>query len=275
MESVSGSHKYLDGTTKGEELTHPTRNCQQKECVELLIKAGGDVNAQTDSGISALMKASENGYDGCIKLLLKAGADVNAQTDSGISALMKASENGYDESAKLLLEAGADVNATCNDGYTSLIHSVMYGHETCVKDLNAAGGDVNALVRGAEMGNIPVIKRLLKANCGINMDVGPRRHTALSSRRFCSCPKNRNISMLLLAAGETAYYGFIERAQNILKLEDSGIQLSHICRKAIRKHLLDLDPHQHLFGRISLLGLPKFMNKFLLYGESLDDDNDD
>ena len=34
------------------------------------------------------------------------------------------------------------------------------------------------------------------------------------------------------------------------------LHLKHICREAIRKHLLNLDPHTHLFGRVPRLGLP-------------------
>ena len=81
--------------------------------------------------------------------------------------------------------------------------------------------------------------------------------------------------MLLFAAGEKIHSNFSQRAQNILKLEEPGIKLKHICREAIRKHLLDLDPHQHLFNRIHRLGLPELLNLYLLYGESLDGDNDD
>ena len=50
------------------------------------------------------------------------------------------------------------------------------------------------------------------------------------------------------------------------------LELKHICREAIRKHLLELDPHQHLFGRIPKLGLSSVLMNYLLYGESLDDD---
>ena len=57
-----------------------------------------------------------------------------------------------------------------------------------------------------------------------------------------------------------------------LTFHDSQLQLKHICREAIRKHLLDLDPHQHLFGRIPKLGLPFALINYLLYGQSLDDD---
>ena len=45
--------------------------------------------------------------------------------------------------------------------------------------------------------------------------------------------------------------------------------LKHLCREAIRKHLLELDLHTHLFGRIPKLGLPKPLTEYLLFRMSL------
>ncbi len=43
------------------------------------------------------------------------------------------------------------------------------------------------------------------------------------------------------------------------------------CRGFVRKHLLQLDPHQNLFLRVPKLGLPSPFSKYLLYNMSLDD----
>ena len=53
-----------------------------------------------------------------------------------------------------------------------------------------------------------------------------------------------------------------------LNFNTSG--LAHLCRQAIRKHLIELDPHENLFSRIPKLGLPAVPNKYLLYNVSLD-----
>ena len=37
----------------------------------------------------------------------------------------------------------------------------------------------------------------------------------------------------------------------------------------IRKHLLKLDPHQHLFKRVPKLGLPSALSRYLLYNVAL------
>ena len=378
MECVWDSQKWHDEIER-DGRSHIERKCKQKECVEIFINAGANVNAQTDGGITTLMKASGNGYEECVKLLLEAGADVNAAYRNGCTSLIYAAMFGREACINALLAAGADVNAYCKIGRTPLIYSSMYGHDICLGPIIAAGADLNRrdmnglttlihaawmgnykcvetllragadvnlkkdccgstslivaseydkrncvslydehnytidktenvfvpddhsalkcvealikagadvnmvdneggtqLIRAAKKGgNILVIKHLLKENCHINRVMRHRRHNALASHVLHDCPHPKDISMLLFAAGEMVE-GFInERLQNILKLEDPGIQLKHICREAIRKHLLDLDPHQHLFGRVPRLGLPELLNLYLLYGVSLDDDNDD
>ena len=44
-----------------------------------------------------------------------------------------------------------------------------------------------------------------------------------------------------------------------------NLELKNLCRKAIRKHLIDLDPHTHLFNRIPKLGLVSLLYEYLLY----------
>ena len=48
------------------------------------------------------------------------------------------------------------------------------------------------------------------------------------------------------------------------------MDLKHLCREAIRKHLIDLNPHEHLFGRIPQLGLPLLVTDYMLYDCTLD-----
>lgn len=84
-----------------------------------------------------------------------------------------------------------------------------------------------------------------------------------SSENFCSITPGQfelEKVMLLFAAGEK------------YNIPDLSIFLKHLCRDAIRKHLIELDPHQHLFGRIPQLGLPSLLTRYLLYNVSLDED---
>ena len=63
----------------------------------------------------------------------------------------------------------------------------------------------------------------------------------------------------------------VERAKRLYHVlfEDLRFNLKHLCREAIRKHLLLLDPHEHLFGRVPQLGLPKLLREYLLFRMSL------
>ena len=45
--------------------------------MNVLIKAGADVNAEFAGGGIALMLAAKNGYEKCVKMLIEARADVN------------------------------------------------------------------------------------------------------------------------------------------------------------------------------------------------------
>ena len=65
-----------------------------KHCLELLIEAGADVNANAD-GFSALIVACRNGFDDGVELLIKSGADVSMLGDKGLNPLMEAAANGH------------------------------------------------------------------------------------------------------------------------------------------------------------------------------------
>ena len=88
---------------------------------------------------------------------------------------------------------------------------------------------------------------------------------------ICNYNYGEKESRLLFAAGESLENVGESKIPDCLKFKDLQLLLKQICREAIRKHLLDLDPHSNLFCRIPRLGLPQLLNQYLLYGESLDD----
>ena len=74
------------------------------------------------------------------------------------------------------------------------------------------------------------------------------------------------MALLLFAAGEKiadATVGIPEYLKPTMSLKD-------MCRRAIRSHLMELDPKQHLFQRISLLKLPDSLKGYLLHYMSLE-----
>ena len=57
--------------------------------------------------------------------------------------------------------------------------------------------------------------------------------------------------------------------------QEVALNLKHLCRETIRKHLLKLDPHENLFHRVPRLGLPTLISDYLLYNQTLDDEKND
>ena len=176
---------------------------------------------------------------------------------TGSSALIVAIMKDRDETFDELMEAGADVNIVNNTGAT-------------------------ALLAAAVRGNVYVTNRLLKANCRINNRARVSDKALMSRLKFR--PGHGDLIIRwLFAAGEcfiltnifTHAHGNFDRIVRYIRdLITEKMQLDHLCRESIRSHLLKLDPHQHLFNRISHLGLPEPLRRYLLYGESLDDDSE-
>ena len=52
---------------------------------------------------------------------------------------------------------------------------------------------------------------------------------------------------------------------------ESELNLKNICRGNIRQHLLKLLSHENLFVRVPRLPLPKALQSYLLYDQTLDD----
>ena len=89
----------------------------------------------------ALMKAAESGHLQCVNILLKAGADVNKPDSENNTPLLKASQNGHQECIEPLVKAGAHVNRRGVNDCTALW--LALNHIQCVEALIKAGADVN------------------------------------------------------------------------------------------------------------------------------------
>ena len=104
-----------------------------------------------------------------------------------------------------------------------------------------------------------------------------------------ACNESKDIAMLLYIAGETidcsTVIKYAEDGEIIGQVEvpeylfrrDLRLRLEHMSREAIRKHLIKVNRHSHLFSRIPQLPLPSALTQYLLYYMTVenDDDNND
>ncbi len=72
--------------------------------VEALLAKGADVNAKDNSGLTALMRASQFVHLDVVQALLAKGADVNPKRNDGLTALMTASRLGRVDVVQALLD---------------------------------------------------------------------------------------------------------------------------------------------------------------------------
>lgn len=121
---------------KGRLLLEAIHNGDMR-AVHSALKSGASADTRDEVGSTALMHAAAYGSVQCMRVLLAAGADVNAASNSGFNALMWAAS----EPAKLrvLLARGAAVGARSKDGNTALILARQNGFADSVPVLLAAG----------------------------------------------------------------------------------------------------------------------------------------
>lgn len=113
------------------------------ECVDVILRHGGNVDIQDALGFTPLTVALAYDNPSMIKKLMDSGADVNLQSVEGFSPLFSCKSL---DSINTLLEHGANVNAVAFGDYSILHHFAR--EEKCTpgmfQRLIDAGADVNA-----------------------------------------------------------------------------------------------------------------------------------
>jgi ankyrin repeat protein len=116
-----------------------------REVVQILLRAGADVNAVDERGWPAILRAAYFGHGGIVRALLESGASPDLrETYEGATALHFAARQNHPETVRLLLDAGASPNAVLRNGWTPLMWAVERGSPEIVRMLIEAGADPNA-----------------------------------------------------------------------------------------------------------------------------------
>ncbi|RSL65837.1 hypothetical protein CEP54_004070 [Fusarium duplospermum] len=140
-----------DGCTALHLMAESSADDETKEqAVELLVKAGADVNARDKRQCTPLdysVWQSSPSNEKMTEILLKHGADVHALDDEGSTSLMHASIQGSVGVMKMLLQAGVDVTVRNKDGCTALDFAAAADsdHEARFKLLQEHGAEIAAL----------------------------------------------------------------------------------------------------------------------------------
>lgn len=112
------------------------------EIVELVYRAGLDLNSYTEDGVPVLCAATRCDNLEYVKWLLKHNADVNIiSKDRGYSPVMDAVWKKNLDMVKLYIKNGADLNVMSSDGQPILVLAVGNGSSKIVETLLKAGAD--------------------------------------------------------------------------------------------------------------------------------------
>ena len=258
-------------------------------CIEVLLASGLNINDLFwYHRATPLILAVQSGNIESLDALLRAGANVNQWKLEGDSAFIIAIRQGKCKQVEMLIESEADVNQLDHKGIPALSVAIQYHNSLeMISYLLASGADVNKtndlglsplicamqLSSVTNLGNycIILIATLLGAGAIINTQLILEENHSLCLEYFHShADLHKTSADLLYAAGEGDE--MYENLPDYLP-DESEINLMDICGYVIRKHLLNLDLHTHLFVRVSKLGLPPSLEKYPVHGQTLDGDD--
>lgn len=105
------------------------KNTEMVESLQLLVDNRDFWNKKNDSGNTALHFAAARGYSEIVEILLKAGADLNPQNKDGSTPLITAVNFKVAKVVKCLVDAKAKLNLTDVNAMTALDIAVSKGNE--------------------------------------------------------------------------------------------------------------------------------------------------
>ena len=144
-----------------------------------LLQSGAQVNAaDSEQRSTALIKAACKGNHHVVDILIRAGADVDDVFFDGSTALSVSARRGYLDIVKLLIQAGASVDHRDVNNCTPLSMAALKGHVDIVRVLAPLTSNINqqdtsagcsALHKAIEAESIECVKILLEYGADPNI----------------------------------------------------------------------------------------------------------
>jgi|GEM_PF-2000738 len=141
--------------------------------VEMLHKAGGNINAKASDGNTCLMAAAKHNHLPIVKYLISHNADLNARNNQGMSPLhCAATSKGTEQIIEYLVTQGMDINGTTVNNprakATALEFAATYNNLSVARKLIELGADLtinnhNAIRNACAQNLIKIIKLFLGA----------------------------------------------------------------------------------------------------------------
>ena len=107
--------------------------------VARLVERHAFIDERDDAGLTALMKAAQEGDLAWTETLLGLRADVNRTHAGGKTPLLYAAENGHADVVRRLAQAGAKIDVEDSDGNTPLEIAIDQGFDEREKILRELG----------------------------------------------------------------------------------------------------------------------------------------
>lgn len=248
------------------------------DIVDLLIKAGADINKSLTSGVTPLYMSCLHGHHDQIELLLNANANPDlVNKNQNLTPLMLAADSGDSKMTALLIDHKATLNLRGDQGQTALVLAAQNGHAQVV-DLLLDGHGKDAvdiplnvgatpLLLAAQNGRADIVNALIAAKASIDNAINDgstplivairKGHTAIV-KALLEAKANTELSQLngnspLLAA---ITYNHIGIAKLLL---EAGANVD-------REYNIDKLPWLHtLFDAVAILDNPGMRELFKSY----------
>uniref|UniRef100_A0A8C6MVB8 Ankyrin repeat domain 6 n=1 Tax=Mus spicilegus TaxID=10103 RepID=A0A8C6MVB8_MUSSI len=191
-------------TKHGRTPLHLAANKGHLSVVQILLKAGCDLDVQDDGDQTALHRATVVGNTEILSALIREGCALDRQDKDGNTALHEAAWHGFSQSAKLLVKAGANVLARNKAGNTALHLACQNSHSQSTRilllggsraDLKNNAGDT-CLHVAARYNHLSIIRLLLSAFCSVH-EKNQAGQTPLETARYYNNPE---VALLLTKA---------------------------------------------------------------------------